>query len=70
MSHLNKYSSIVPSEMTNKERRHMVTELTIANNWKQTHANVQVGENVVRVPVTDINDYREAYSPVTGQLIR
>lgn len=70
MSHLNKYSSIVPSEMTNNERRHMATELTIAKNWGQPHANVQVGDNVVRVPVTDKQDYEESYSPVTGQLIR
>ena len=67
---LNTYSSIVPSEMTNDERRNMVTELFTANNWNLPHANVQVNGNVVQVPVTDINDYREAYSPITGQLKR
>ena len=70
MALFNKYSSIVPSEMTPQERVHMCTELQTAKNWGRSNARVEVNGNIVDVPVTDINDYRASHSPITGQLIR
>lgn len=66
----NTYSSIVPSEMTKSERQHMCTELQTAKNWKQAHAVVKVGDNLVKVPTTDLKDYQSSTCPLTGALIR
>lgn len=66
----NTYSSIVPSEMTNRELQHMCTELQTAKNWNKSQATVKLKTNgmLYNVDVADIEDYREAHTTITGQL--
>lgn len=67
----NKYSSIVPSEMSNNERRHMCMEIASAMYWNQEHAIVMLPHgNPCKVPVDTLSDYQDGYSPETGQIQR
>lgn len=63
----NKYSSIVPSEMSNNELRHMCTELQTAKNWGVKSARVFITSTgrEYDVPVANIEDYRRQFKTVT-----
>ena len=63
----NTYSSIVPSEMSNRELTHMCTELQIAINWGLSHATVHLANGLdYQVEVERLPDYREARSIITN----
>lgn len=60
---MNTYSSIVPSEMTNRELLHMCMELQTAKNWNAETITVRLASNGMeyRVNVSDLPDYQQAY---------
>lgn len=70
MSHLNKYSSIVPSEMSKGELSSMCTELTTAKNWGKKSIKVHLTSVNLdyQVDVADLPDYQEEFTPICGAL--
>jgi hypothetical protein len=66
----NKYSSIVPSEMTNDELRHMCTEIQVAKNQGRTKARVFItkSQREYDVPVANHKEYQDAFQTETGAL--
>lgn len=68
MSHLNSYSSIVPSEMSHSELTAMCAELTTARNWGATKVQVHLTSLGLdyQVDVADLKDYQEAHTTYCG----
>ena len=65
----NQYSSIVPSEMTNNERRHMCMELYAAMQINKSTVTVMLPHgNLYEVWVEDLADYQASYRTVTGSI--
>lgn len=61
-AHHNTYSSIVPSQMTAKERAHMRIELTSAKNWGLDHVIVNIPSGQYKNPVSRLKDYESINS--------
>lgn len=70
MLHLNKYSSIVPSEMSKGELSSMCAELTTAKNWGKKRVRVYLTSVDLdyQVDVTDLPDYQEEFTTICGAL--
>lgn len=66
----NSYSSVVPSEMSNKELRNMCTELQTAKNWNKDSARVYITSTgrEYDVPVGRLADYQQAYATECGSI--
>lgn len=70
---MNRYNSIVPSQMTNRELRAICGDIQIAKNWNQDTATVLVKVNTneyqeYEVDVKRHKDYQDAYRTETGAL--
>jgi hypothetical protein len=61
MTHYNKYSSVVPSEMNNNELRGMCTELQTCKNWGMLYAKVLLPSGLYNNPVGRLKDYQQAF---------
>ena len=63
MKHLNKYSSIVPSEMNNRELQHICTELqtSIISGAEYTKVLLTSNNMEYRVPISRLKDYQDAH---------
>lgn len=68
---LNKYSSIVPSEMSNQELRAMCAELHVASAWGKRHARVYLTSSNMEydVEVSRLSDYQQQYQTETGAIV-
>lgn len=67
MSIYNKYSSIVPSEMSNSELRNICIDLQTAINWGLDSARVLLANGQeYDVPVSRIGDYRNEFKTETS----
>ena len=63
-----KYSSIVPTNMSQTELRAMCSELQIAKNWNcKKHRVTLTSGQEYDVDVADINDYRQERIIDTGK---
>ena len=61
------YSSVVPSEMTNKELISICGELQTAKNWGANAVTIQLKNgNAYRMPVYQLKDYQEEVSTQCG----
>lgn len=66
---MNTYQSIVPSEMSKRDLRHMCTELTTAKNWGKSETRVKLANGQeYDVEVSRLPDYQQAHRPETGAL--
>lgn len=64
-----KLSSIVPSEMSNKELKSICASLQIAKNWKFSKSRVDLANGQqYDVEVKDLQDYQEAFQTECGAL--
>ncbi len=54
----NTYPSIVPSESTDNERKHMRIELSTAKNWGLKEITINLPSGEYKQPVSRINDYK------------
>jgi hypothetical protein len=64
---MNTYASVVPSEMSQRDLQHMITELTTAKNWGLQEATIRLSNGMdYKVEVSRLNDYQQAHTTITS----